>query len=138
MRKLGISDQEIQQTFEIGERQVQRLLQLTDLPPNLSQAVATSQIKSTLALRLMQHARKHPSTDIDYWLNWIIANNASVSSLSAALRKHLSKAPRPPLATYTSNSARIRSTRIDHNLSPAQRKNLLKQLHTLINFINNL
>ncbi len=138
MRKLGLPDEEIRQTFEIGTRQLQRLLQLTNLPPNLKEAVATSQIKSTLALRLMQQVRKFPDTDLDHWIDWIITNQATPSSLSAALRKEIANAPLAPLATYSGSSARIRSIRIDNNLSAGQRKAVLKELKSLIEFINKL
>ena len=85
-RKLGKSNKEIENFFNIGERQRQRLQELTKLPPELQEAFEKSEILSTHAVRLMQHKRKYPDTDLASWVLQIKEENLAMKDLNKRLK----------------------------------------------------
>jgi ParB family transcriptional regulator, chromosome partitioning protein len=145
MRGLGVSDEEVQTTFGIGLRQVQKLAQLVSFPSELQEAIAERKLKPSHAIRLMQHVRKFPTTDVRKWIKWVDDNNATLKDLIADLRKTASverksgppklydlkqKRGKPVIRTY--------SIQIDDSLDTIQKNELIKQIRSLLRFAEGL
>ena len=144
-RRMGKSTAEIQEIIQVGSRQVERLQKLTTFPQPLQAAVADGRVPSTHAVRLMQHAGKHPDTDVDRWIQWIAENSATMSALNRELKAEVDEEKMArPIELFVERekngkkSLRVRPISIDDSLPVAQRKDLVEALKSAIHFVESL
>lgn len=146
-RELGRTHEEIEQLFKIGARQRQRLQEITTFPESLQEAIADedSAMDSTKAVRLMQHMRKHPKSDIDAWIKRVEDQRMTLAQLNRALRESVAEQRAAgPIEFYVRRnkrgreSLRIRPIKVDETLTAEQRGALLKDLKAVIEFVEEL
>ncbi len=146
-RNLGKSNREIEQLFKVGERQRQRLQELTTFPKTLQEAIADddANMDATKAVRLMQHARKHPDTDIDGWIKRVDDEELTQADLSKALRESIAEEKRgQPVEFFVKwkkngqESLRVRPITIDAGMTKKQRASLVEDLKWMIEFVEGL
>jgi len=144
-RNMGRSHAEIEEIFRVGERQRQRLQELTSLPDVLHKAVGEGQVSATNALRLMQFARKYPDTDVKAWVDWMIHHEATLAELNSALKKAgADREVEKPLELFVytrkakRKAMRIRPISIGYGLAPEQKQKLLKDLDEVRKFLERL
>lgn len=145
-RKLGKSNKEIEDFFNIGERQRQRLQELTKLPPELQEAVEDGLILSTHAVRLMQHKRKYPDTNIASWVKQIKEENLAMNELNKRLKAEAQEEDgKKTVELFVENKEkgkkptyRIRPISISENTSEGDLKEIKKQITKLTKFVDAL
>ena len=145
-RRMGQSNKEIEKLFHVGPRQRQRLEALTTFPEILKAAVAAGQVTSTNAVRLMQHVKKYPDTDLQEWINWMMAYEPSYIELCNALKKDAAQnqGQADTLEVFqrgTRNGracVRLRALIIDNSLTYKQRDAIIKELQTVIKYVQEL
>lgn len=154
--RLAKTNAEIENIFRIGARQRQRLESITTFPDALKTAITDDRVSSTLAVRLMQHARQHVQKTgatwttetvawVKRWIAWITDNSATLEKLNSALREEVSEKREEnpiefcvPQTRDGKKSLRIRPISIDASLTAAQRKKLVEDLKTTIKFVEGL
>ncbi len=148
-RNMGKTHAEIEELFNIGARQRQRLQKLTKFPAELQKAVEEGRVSSTNAVRLMQHVEKYPDTDLGQWIEKIAPNDEdgqemTFRALNKALKDSIPEIENQPVQFFVKQekngkaSMRIRPISISSDLSPAQRKHLVKDLRELLQFVEGL
>lgn len=144
-RELGRSFAEIERLFNIGTRQRQRLQELTTMPEVLQSAVENGTVSATHAVRLMQYVRGNPQTDVKKWVDWIIEHKATLAELITAINKAI--AMRKGLQPIEVFSVRQKAGRkvlqlhpvtIDSKLSSEERSLLVKELKSVLHFLEGL
>ena len=144
-REMGKSTAEVEEIFNLGERQRQRLQTLTRFPQLVQDAIAEERIVTTQALSLMQHKRKNPDTDLAHWIRWVEANDASCAKLNAALRAAAAEeSADKPVELFArkhrngETALRFRPVRIDKSMSRVQRESVAKALREALAFLESL
>lgn len=143
-REMGKSNAEIEKLFKIGSRQRQRLSKLTEFPEVLQEAVASGDVLSTHAVRLMQHVDKYPDTDVAHWIKRINDEAMSYIALNKALKEAVPDKVDQDIEFFVKNekdgkeSLRIRSISISEELTDDQKKKLEKDLREVLAFLKQL
>jgi ParB/RepB/Spo0J family partition protein len=144
-RRFGKSNAEIEDIFKIGERQRQRLQELTQLPEELQEAIIDEKVASTHAVRLMQHKRKFPDTNLLDWIQRIVDENMGYNELNRQLKAEAEqKSEEKPVELFASKGegkariVRVRPIAIVDRMSSEQLVEVQKQLKELSQFVDSL
>jgi len=149
-RNPGKTNGEASELFKVGRRQLQRLVELTDLPEVLINALAdeSSHVDATKAVRLMQHARTDvPEPErlawLATWIAWIDEEKATLEQLNAALRANLAKDKEAkPVTVFVlqerdgQKSLRLRPIRVDAGMCAEQRQKIVANLKEAVAFVD--
>ena len=93
MKRSGKTTPEVAKLLRLGDRQVQRLVELLDYPPVLKEAIdrEDSGLTTTHALLLMQAHRKYPEKiDLKDWIEYVYRQKMTVKELKDALAEDVS------------------------------------------------
>ena len=147
-RGMGTSDAEIEDIFMVGQRQRQRLEQLTEFPEILQKAVGEEKVTVTNAVRLMQHAGKfedYPEMKLNTWIERIVDENMTTKDLNSALQAELAGEKKgKPIEFFVEGqkngekSLRIRPIAIDRSLNEEQKESLIGDLEAVLEFVKKL
>ena len=144
-RDLGATPAEIEELFQVGSRQRQRLEKLTTFPETLQTAISDEHVSTTNAIRLMQHADQHPDTDVDAWIQRIRDEKMTYAQLNKALKMMVAQTrEQRNIELFVERdkngvkSLRVRPISIDASLTPDQRTALVADLKRAVAFVQGL